>query len=63
MKMTYEIHFTREGKITKCLPETMRQDGEIYVSVFDGHIEIVADADDPHEAIEIAKERYKKVKK
>lgn len=50
--------------VVSVIPETLREAGEIYYSVFDGSAEIVVDAENAEKAIESAKEMYeRKVKR
>lgn len=58
--MKYIVKITENGEPVSCVPETLRQDGEIYFSVFDGSANITIETNDAVEAINKAKEIYKR---
>ena len=57
--MKYAVRI-KNGVPVSVIPETLREAGEIYYSVFDGSAEIVVDAETAEEAVTKAKEMYER---
>ena len=60
--MKYEVRI-KNGVPVSVVPETLRQAGEIYYSVFDGSAEIIVEAETAEEAVTKAKEMYERTVK
>lgn len=60
--MKYEVRI-KNGVPVSVVPETLREAGEIYYSVWDGSAEIVAEAETAEEAVAKAKEMYERTVK
>lgn len=58
--MKYIVKITENGVPVSCIPETLRQSGEIYYSVFDGAAYITVEDDNAENAVKKATEIYKR---